>query len=214
MTEQAINCIYVYINRNDNKMYIGMAVDFKDRDRRHRKDSFNPNNNAYNGHFHNAIRKYGWDSFDSMILEENLERDILPLQERFWIAIAKALDIELYNMTDGGEGTFGRKTSQETRDKMSKAKLGKKLTEEHKRNAALAKVGIPQSEETKAKRRSAMIGKNAGENAGRAKLDWVKVREIRRLVGVEKRTQEEVRHIFGISVGNISAIINYHTWKE
>lgn len=46
-----------------------------------------------------------------------------------------------------------------------------------------------------------------------AKLDWDKVREIRRLVAAGTRAKE-VAQAFGISQPNCSAIINNRTWVE
>ena len=37
-----------------------------------------------------------------------------------------------YNMTEGGDGTHGRKASTSTKNKMSNSKLGVRLTESHK----------------------------------------------------------------------------------
>lgn len=78
----------------------------------------------------------------------------------------------LVNMTDGGEGMLGYKTSEETREKLSLARTGKKHTEETLKKLSLAKKGKPSnrkgikmSEEHKAK-----IGKaNKGEKNTTAK---------------------------------------------
>ncbi len=67
-----------------------------------------------------------------VILEETAD---LNQAERNWIAFGRALGCRLTNMTDGGEGTrlcgadngfYGKKHDDETRKRMSEAKLGKK----------------------------------------------------------------------------------------
>ena len=45
--------------------------------------------------------------------------------EKYWIEQFKVWGFKLKNMTNGGEGTYGRIVSEETKRKMSKSKLGK-----------------------------------------------------------------------------------------
>ena len=48
----------------------------------------------------------------------------------------------LVNLTDGGEGNFGRKASKETRLKMSTTRKGKKYSDEHKSNISQGMMGV------------------------------------------------------------------------
>jgi len=82
-----------------------------------------------------AYRKAGrnqyWDrvankhGFIINMVAENLDEDMALLVEIEKINQLRRLGIELTNMTDGGEGTSGRKHSEETRQKISNAHNGK-----------------------------------------------------------------------------------------
>ena len=74
MNKNHYNCIYMYINKINNKKYVGQTKDFFDRHRRHIQSSFNKNaKRDYNTPFHRAIRKYGIENFDIKILAENIQ---------------------------------------------------------------------------------------------------------------------------------------------
>jgi hypothetical protein len=67
-----------------------------------------------------------------------------------------------------GKNRIGKRHSQETKDKISRAKLGvpaKAFSEAHKANIALSKIGIPRSAETKKKLSIAGSGKQLSESA-------------------------------------------------
>jgi hypothetical protein len=65
----------------------------------------------------------------------------------------------LLNLTDGGEGTSGRFTSVETRQKMSDAKKGKPLKTETKQKLSNINKGKSPSVETLQKRSASLKGK-------------------------------------------------------
>ena len=74
-----------------------------------------------------------------------LEKELIKTMGR------KDLDGPLCNFTDGGEGVRGHHHSEETKKKMSIAKIGRILSEEHKIKIGLAGKGRISSEETKKK---------------------------------------------------------------
>ena len=59
--------VYCYINKINNKKYIGKTLDEKNRKRRHIRNS-----KYSKTPFYNAIRKYGWDNFEYFILYEEI----------------------------------------------------------------------------------------------------------------------------------------------
>lgn len=86
------------------------------------------NGTAYkrNPHFNAAIQKYGWDSFEHIILCKNLSFETACLYEKFYIKCFNLKDNRYgYNMTDGGEGTWGYVFTETQREKMRINNSGK-----------------------------------------------------------------------------------------
>ena len=78
--------------------------------------------------FWRAIQKYGWDSFSSKILYSGISFEEACRHEIELIQHCKALGIS-YNIANGGQGCPGRKLSDETKLKISKANKGRKRGE-------------------------------------------------------------------------------------
>ena len=142
---------------NNDKVYIGKAVDIDKRLRDHRNSK---KDGQGNGLFQNAILKHGWDSFIVEILEVIQEfdksKDNQTLLER------EAYYIELFDTTNRDKGynrckfsndNTGIIFSKEVREKMSRSKLGKKLSQEHIEKIREANIGRTLSEEHKEKLR-------------------------------------------------------------
>lgn len=104
---------------------------------------------------HNAIRKYGVESFsvETIYTSEDLDHTLNVMENRFITEHNTFIhsDGGGYNMTMGGRGTGGGRRSAETKAKMSKAAKSKTFSDEHKRNISKSKKGKPMSEETKRK---------------------------------------------------------------
>lgn len=133
--------IYKYHNRINNKVYIGQTTDLINRKSSHRNKSRYKKNK-----FYNAVRKYGWESFDFTIIEaineeESIISEILDKLEIKYISIYNSY-YEGYNSTPGGHSARGMKRSEkfreycrkrqysrETRLKMSIAAKNKKVSE-------------------------------------------------------------------------------------
>jgi hypothetical protein len=97
----------------------------------------------------------------------------------------------LCNMTNGGDGTFGRSLSKETKDLISKARIGSKHSEETKLKMSIDRKGRTLSEEARLKVSKATKGK--------------------------KKTQEQYEkmiNIFGVAVVNKKTGEGYRTIKE
>lgn len=78
--------------------------------------------------FENAIRKYGWDSFQHIIIASNLSFEEACKVEIEEIKLYKDKG-RSYNITDGGEGFRGFKMSDMAKQKLKEAHLGKPLKE-------------------------------------------------------------------------------------
>lgn len=104
--------VYVHINKINGKLYIGQTSED------------NPENRYKNGknymrcpYFHNAILKYGWDSFEHIILVDNLTKELADIVEIELIKKYKSSNNQYgYNLQLGGSSG---KHNDVTRLKMS-----------------------------------------------------------------------------------------------
>lgn len=122
--------IYIITNKLNNKKYIGQAIDIKQRWMRHRSDY----KRLTNRYLYRAMNKYGIDNFLFEIIESEIPIENIHERETFWIKEIGTKAPFGYNMTDGGEGSFNREVSIETRQKISHSKLGSKHSDETKKN--------------------------------------------------------------------------------
>jgi len=74
---------------------------------------------------YNHLKKYGWNNFTTHVLEKCSDLEQLPILEREWIAKTNCIYPNGLNLTSGGDGVSD--PSQESRRKMSVAKMGKKV---------------------------------------------------------------------------------------
>ena len=137
--------LYVHINKINGKRYYGITgskkVEKRWRNGRGYKFWIDKDGKRHgNEHFWNSICRYGWDSFEHIVLFEGLTKDEAELMEKCYIALYNTRNPSKgYNQTDGGEGGNGAKRTEETRKKISEAKkgelnpnYGKHLSEEHR----------------------------------------------------------------------------------
>ena len=150
--------IYCHISPSA-KMYIGITC----HNPKHRW------NRGYdhNAHLQSAINKYGWDSFQHIILAEHLSKDWACMLEQILIRDLKLQDPQFgYNASSGGDCSAlgcrrqGRKLSEETKRKMSEARRGKPLSAEHREKIRQSKLNM--SDETKKKISQSKLGNKAG----------------------------------------------------
>ncbi len=120
------NCIvYAHISPS-NKLYIGIS-------HKTLKERSGNGANYYSLYFRNAIKKYGWDNFKHITLIENITWDMAIECEKYLIAKYQTNNPKYgYNLTNGGEGTFGYKHTSETKLKISKANKNKSISQEQR----------------------------------------------------------------------------------
>lgn len=124
------------------------------------------------------MRKHGKEQIVSVVLEE-CEQSALAEREIHWIKKLGTFRVEGglgLNLTRGGDGTFGRVYSDETRKKISDAAKARPLTKERVavlRKAAEAKRGVPRTDEFK-KNQSEKLKGRVFTDEWRAKLSAAK----------------------------------------
>lgn len=146
--------IYKIVNKVNGKIYVGLAENIEERWKKHVRSL--KKGKHCNNHLQHTWNKYGKDSFTFEIVEicdiENLNK-----REIFWIEQLDSFK-NGYNLTIGGEGSWGRKHTAEAREKMSIANkgnkiwLGRKHTPESLKKISVAGKGKIISDITKQKR--------------------------------------------------------------
>ena len=169
--------VYKITNTVNQKKYIGISINepTKGRIRQH----LSGRGNRY---IANAVKKYGKDAFAYEILEANVFDELLPDLEVAYIAKFNTVSPHGYNLTYGGEGPrspetrqkiselmksrtgdknpcFGRKLSEDHRQKLLDSRKGKPNSETHNRKISEAHKGKTHSVETRRKLSEANRGK-------------------------------------------------------
>jgi len=212
MIRDKISGIYCISNIKTGKRYIGYGTNLKIRWNGHKRQlRKNIHNNPY---LQSSYNKWGKENFEFSIIQEiNESTETLRLMEIYWIVYFNSYykDGCGYNMTYGGEGTYGYKHTDEQIKRNSDAKKGKpswnkgipmseesklkasqshkNLSEETRRKQSLAKKGRPSnnkgkkaSDETRRKQSLAKKGKPISKAATEG--------SIRALKGVPKSEEQ------------------------
>lgn len=94
--------IYKIQNKINSKIYIGLSIDIENRIKVHFLRYENENSSEYNKTLYRAIRKYGKENFDIVILEECKQKELYD-KEKYYILKYNSYK-NGYNETPGGEG--------------------------------------------------------------------------------------------------------------
>lgn len=139
--------IYVVENLINGKRYVGQTIDPTRRARTHLCPS------SKCPYLANAVRKYGVDSFDFILLETCSSLEEANFQEIYWISKLNTLAPFGYNLREGGNA--GGKPSKETIEKVRVANLGRIQSKAEKERRAASHRGRKNSPETIEKMRRA-----------------------------------------------------------
>ena len=122
--------IYVWINKVNNKMYIGRATDLYRRVYEEKRAFKNGKHENLKKLF-NAVNKYGIQNFGVRELMRVSDKTVLIDLEKYFIAYFNTKE-EGYNCTYGGDGTTGHIVTEEHRRKQ-KEKMKEYWTDERKK---------------------------------------------------------------------------------
>ena len=122
-------CVYKHTNKINGKVYIGITGQDP-------KKRWGKNGRSYKGQiFYRAIQKYDWNNFNHEILADNLTKEKAEQYEISLISFYRETlgTNNVYNVSAGGEGNSSI-CKDETKKKMSEAKIGRNRSEEAKRS--------------------------------------------------------------------------------
>lgn len=118
----------VYMHKCPNgKVYIGITTQECEKRWKNGKGYSN------NKHFSDAIKKYGWDNIEHLVLHKNLTKDEACKYEKKYIERYDSTNREKgYNKSVGGDcSALGFRHTEESKEKIGKAAKGKKLSKEN-----------------------------------------------------------------------------------
>lgn len=91
---------------------------------------------------HKSMAKYGEENFTLEIIDFADTYEELKEKEKFYIKKFNSTDRSIgYNLTEGGDGTFGRLHSEETKEKIRQKALGRKISDETKKKMSISRKG-------------------------------------------------------------------------
>lgn len=140
--------VYIATSQRTDGVYVGWTTNPTVRWKRHVVRA----RNGWRGRFYSAMRKYGADSFTFTVVESwPSETDALS-SEAWLIGYLRAIGARLYNMSDGGEGTSGRRHTDEAKSKMSAAARSRPpMTEAQRLKMSAANTGRKHTNESRRK---------------------------------------------------------------
>lgn len=166
---------------------------------------------------HCAIRKYGSDSFSVDIVRA---MDVATISEVAALEIdeisrCRREGVQLYNMTDGGEGAQGAKRSKETVEKMAAARAPhvESFVKATSTPEARAKMVEMQKQSWTKERRREASELRRGERAVSAVLKESDVIDIRARID-KGESCASISREYGVTPENISRIKHRRTWKH
>ena len=123
------NDVYKITNKITGKVYIGITNQGAGARYRHHWYEARIGEPAP---IHRSMAKYGEENFTLEIIDFADTYEELKEKEKYWIKQYDSMNREKgYNLTEGGDGTFGRMHSEETKKKMSETRKGKTTDKLH-----------------------------------------------------------------------------------
>lgn len=158
-----MNEVYLITNRVNGKRYVGITCrGYKERFKEHVLNASEGSSTI----LHNAIRKYGPENFDLILLDSNIPDDQICDKEQYYIKLYNTFYTSGigYNMTEGGGGVAGYKHSEESKLKISSSLKGHIFPESRNAKISSANKGVPKSLQHRQALSQARLGRFTGED--------------------------------------------------
>jgi group I intron endonuclease len=151
--------IYLHRNKVNGKVYVGQTTRKWPASRWGRKgQNYHHRDQPYMYH---AIKKYGWDNFEHIIVRECETQQELNEAEIATVALYESANPEKgYNISPGGKGNGP--LSEERKRRLSEVNTGKTHSPATRKKISEAHTGKKMSAETRAKMSAARRGKRIG----------------------------------------------------
>lgn len=132
--------IYLVTNKINGKQYVGQTVGTVHKRLKNHFLSAAPEKGPTD-FFHNAIRKYGCESFCIEEIDIAGSREELDNKEILHIRLRNTLAPCGYNLTSGGSGSSGFSLSSESRQRIANTLREYEFTAEHRKSISEANKG-------------------------------------------------------------------------
>lgn len=180
--------VYVIHNTLNNKVYVGKTKNPTKRWNKHLTVA-RCKRQQEKFYIHRAIAKYGADNFTFSVIQYFITERECDLAEIYWVSYFQSKNNKYgYNLTIGGEGVSGRTVSEITRRKIRAKAIGRKHSYE-------------------------TLFMISGNNNHRAKLNWDKVKEIRRMF-ISKETLTSLSKKYNVSSRTIARVVYNVDWYD
>lgn len=194
--------LYIIYNKLNGKMYVGITNDPIKRWKRHKSCAKSGNLQKMYA-IHHAMNKYNVENFIFKIIEELPNLNSALEAEIKWIKLLKDMKYQLYNETNGGEGGFGIKWTDERKEKMSILNSGKG-------NPMYGKQLFGAANGNYGKKMKPHVKETLKQY--RRKLSEEQVDEIRKL-HTAGNTQTSLSKQFNVSLSVIHRIVHNQSWS-
>ena len=114
--------IYLIINLQNNKFYVGSAINVRKRKNKHLQQlRKNKHDNQY---LQNSFNKYGENNFVFLLIEDVPDKNNLTTREQYWIDTLDACNKKIaYNILPKANSTLGYKHGSKSTEKHRQAGL-------------------------------------------------------------------------------------------
>jgi len=187
-SQKSTGIIYMFVNKRNGKKYIGQSrVSFRRRMQGH-KSKAKQNKDKGCRALNAAIRKYGWDAFDKIVICE-VPIEELSSKEQEMIAMHNSLAPNGYNLTPGGESSpmLNESVKETARKVMNSSEVRLKRQKVFSSDEFKTKVSVASSSswhgtttDEKVKRRVIMA---AGNRRNRAAIREAKIESMSERAG-------------------------------